>query len=425
MTATIVVGMQWGDEGKGKVTDYYAERADIVVRFQGGNNAGHTVIVGDQEYKLHILPCGILRPGKKAVIGNGVVMDPWVLLNEIETLKGMGLDTTDLVISDRANVIMPYHRFLDGMKEAQLGDKKIGTTGRGIGPTYRDKVARSGVRVIDLLDRKRLGPKLEENLQTVRTTATAHGLEFTSDPDLLEELLGIGKVIAPYVQNTTYLLNEALDSGMSILFEGAQGTFLDIDHGTYPFVTSSNTVAGGACSGAGVGPTRIDEVVGILKAYTTRVGEGPFPTELEDRYGEHLRDVGREFGVTTGRPRRCGWLDLVMARYSAKLNGVTSLGITKLDVLNGLDEIKVCTSYIIDGVETDRFPASNDLVESIEPVYTALTGWGSCETFDLSGGLDALPKEMQDYIELITSSLGVPAKLLSIGPERHMTIEVS
>lgn len=418
MPAIVIVGLQWGDEGKGKITDFYGERADCVARFQGGNNAGHTVIVGDETYKFHLMPSGVIQ-NTLVVIGNGVVVDPSVLLDEIEMLNDAGIEP-DLHISNRANVIMPYHRLLDGAEEALLDDKKIGTTGRGIGPCYADKVARFGIRMSDLVDRERLQRRLERIVPIKQAMAEAMNIDEQLDSEaLLDEYGRYGKKLAPYVRDTTGYLNGLLDEGKTVLYEGAQGCMLDIDFGTYPYTTSSHPVTGGACTGSGVGPRRIDRVIGILKAYTTRVGKGPLPTELHDTVGDHLVERGDEYGTTTGRRRRCGWLDLVAARYACRVNAVDEIALTKLDVLDGLDVIRLCTSYRYDGETVEAFPASLDVLAGCTPVYTDVAGW------DGTAGVtshDGLPAEAQAYIEKVSSVLGVPVSMVSTGPARHETI---
>ncbi len=420
MPAIVIVGLQWGDEGKGKITDFYADRADCVARFQGGNNAGHTVIVDGETYKFHLMPSGVIQ-GKPVVIGNGVVIDPSVLLDEIEMLNDAGIEP-DLHISDRAHVIMPYHRLLDGAEEALLGGKKIGTTGRGIGPCYADKISRFGVRFGDLISRAVLQRRLERVLPIKQAVMDALAVEETLDMDaLLDEYGGYGQQLARYVEDTTGLLNRMLREQKTVLYEGAQGCMLDIDFGTYPYTTSSHPVAGGACTGSGVGPRRIDRVIGILKAYTTRVGKGPLPTELHDEVGGHLVEQGHEYGTTTGRRRRCGWLDLVAARYACRVNGVDEIALTKLDVLDGLDMVRLCTSYTCDDETVTDFPASLDVLADCTPVYTEMAGW------DGTAGVtrhERLPSEAQVYIEKISSFLDVPVGMVSTGPARHETIRM-
>src|SRR5438034_495706 len=377
MPGIVIVGAQWGDEGKGKLTDLLAEQADVVARFQGGNNAGHTIVRDGDEFKFHLIPSGILYPGKTCVIGNGVVIDPAVLIDEIEALRRRRIDVGGLRISANAHLIMPYHVLLDTAGEAKLGKLEIGTTKRGIGPCYADKAARLGIRVQDLLDakilRKKIMAAMEPKKQMLRPFAKDPRLDLHA---MTEEYLRYGHRLEPHIADTAKLCWEALDADRTVLFEGAQGTMLDLDHGTYPFVTSSNPVAGAACIGAGVGPGDIDEVWGIAKAYATRVGSGPFPTELDDELGERLRERGGEMGTTTGRPRRCGWLDLVALRYAVRLNGMTALAVTKLDVLSAFDELPVCTRYLLpDGSETAEFPAHQSDFHHCRPVYEVLPGW--------------------------------------------------
>ena len=412
----VVVGVQWGDEGKGKVVDVLSPHVDAVVRFQGGNNAGHTLVVKGEKVVFHLIPSGILHSGCVCVIGNGVVVDPKVLLKEIVELQegAFGFDQRQLMVSLHAHVIMPYHRQLDLLHEQAKGEGRIGTTGRGIGPTYEDKAARRGVRVVDLLDSRRLRDRLDEVLPAKnRMIVEWFGGEALDIEVVHAEYLALGRQLASYAGDTISLLHAIQKRGGSILFEGAQGTYLDIDHGTYPFVTSSNTVAGAACAGSGVGPTAIHEVVGIAKAYTTRVGSGPFPTEVFGPMAEHLRAVGREYGATTGRARRCGWFDAALVRHAALMNGLTSIALTKLDVLSGLERIPVGTGYR--GME--EFPGT--LVD-IEPVYEELPGWEG----DLAGcrSFDELPTACLEYIEKIEELVGVPVDLVSVGPDRRQTI---
>jgi adenylosuccinate synthase len=379
MTVTLVIGTQWGDEGKGKVVDYYSKNADYVVRFHGGNNAGHTIKVGEEVYKLHVVPSGVIQ-GKTGIIGNGVVIDPEILLQEIDELVQRGIQPK-LFISDRANIIMPYHKILDGAEEQYLGDKKIGTTKRGIGPCYSDKVARNGIRAIDLTDRTTLQNLLARIIPIKQKTIESYGLNNILDQkEILETYITYGKRLKQHITTTHIELNKAIQKNKNILLEGAQGTMLDVEFGTYPYTTSSHTIAGGSTIGAGISPRVIDEIIGIVKAYTTRVGEGPLPTELFDKTGEHLQQVGHEYGTTTSRPRRCGWLDLVVVKHSCLISGITKLAITKLDVLNGLPEIKVCTSYLLNGKTIDYFPANIQDVATIKPVYKTFKGWKTMKT---------------------------------------------
>lgn len=429
MPATVIVGTQWGDEGKGKITDYFAEEAELVIRFQGGNNAGHTIVVGGETHKFHLLPSGVIHPGKSVVIGNGVVVDPEVLLKELSELHERGYSSDNLKISDRANVIMPYHKLMDGVEEKFKGKGKIGTTGRGIGPTYTEKVSRNGIRMADLLDPESLDEKLEVVVALKNRMLKAYEEDTKLDKtEILEQYLDFGKKLSKYIADTSVLINSALEENKIVLFEGAQGTQLDIDHGTYPYVTSSNTVAGNACAGAGVGPTRINEVIGVVKAYTTRVGEGPFPTELTGEAGEHLREKGHEYGATTGRPRRCGWLDLVVVRYACRINGLTGLAITRLDVIAGLGNLKICKAYELEGEQTMNFPGTLKTLDKCIPVYDELPGWDDLSDEEwleiASTGYDALPADLIDYANYIQKDTGVPLKIISIGPGREATIEL-
>ena len=413
MPAVVIVGAQWGDEGKGKITDYLAPAADTVVRYQGGNNAGHTVVVGPSTYKFHLIPSGVLYRDKTCVLGNGVVVDPEELIGELDALEAQGVSTKGLRISDQAHFILPTHCILDQRSEARKGEDKIGTTGRGIGPAYRDKVHRSGIRVGDPRDPVRLRRLVVAHFEEHR--GELEGVDWNVEK-MVDYLVRCYARLAPYVCNTPALINDTLDQGGRVLLEGAQGTLLDIDHGTYPFVTSSSPTAGGACIGAGVGPTRINAVVGVAKAYTTRVGAGPFPTELHDAAGELLRKTGREFGTTTGRPRRCGWLDLVALRYAVRINGITHLCITKLDVLDVFDELKLCNAYRIHGKETRDFPSQLSEVEAIEPVYETMPGWK--QPTGTARGWSELPRRAIAYISRIEEYLKVPVALVSVGAER-------
>ena len=423
MPAIVLLGAQWGDEGKGKATDLLGSRVDYVVRYQGGNNAGHTVVIGDKKFALHLLPSGILSPEVVPVIGNGVVIDPAVLLHEIEGLEAQGINTSKLIISANAHLITPYHVTLDKVTERFLGKSKIGTTGRGIGPTYSDKVARVGIRVQDLFDEKILAAKVEGALINKNQVLVKVYNRRAVDADaIVQELLSYADKLRPYVADTTLLLNNALDAGKVVLLEGGQGTLLDVDHGTYPFVTSSNPTAGGACTGSGIGPTKITRSIGILKAYTTRVGSGPFPTELLDEDGENLRRIGGEVGVTTGRPRRCGWFDAVIARYATRVNGLTDFFLTKLDVLSGWDEIPVCVAYEINGVRVDEMPASQTDFHHAKPIYVNLPGWkediSGCRTFE------ELPKNAQDYVKFLEQVSGATISAIGVGQDRNATISV-
>lgn len=423
MAAIVVIGTQWGDEGKGKIVDYLAERADIVVRYQGGSNAGHTVVVHGQEFKLHLVPSGILYPGKLCVIGNGVVLDPAVLLQELEDMRQRGVDTSGLRISNRAHVIMPYHRRLDEVDEDKRGGGKIGTTKRGIGPCYMDKDARVGIRVGDLLDEEEFTRLLAQNLESKNILLErVYGADGFDLQQIKQEYMGYAARLRPYVTDTSVLLNAAIDDGRKVLFEGAQATLLDIDHGTYPYVTSSHPVAGGACIGAGVGPTKISKVVGVVKAYTTRVGEGPFPTELRDATGDAIRESGHEYGTTTGRPRRCGWLDGCIVRYAAHVNGLDYLAITRLDVLDTLPVLKLCVGYQYQGRLLDEFPANLKVLQAVTPVYEELPGWQQ----DISGirRYQDLPANARRYVERLSAVSGVPIGIVSVGPNRDQTVVV-
>lgn len=426
MSAFIVLGAQWGDEGKGKMTDYLAEEADVVVRFQGGNNAGHTVEVGDKQYKLHLIPSGILYDEKVNVIGNGVVVDPKALFEEISYLEGEGVKVTSdkLIISDRAHLIMPYHRVLDKLKEQARGKNDIGTTGKGIGPCYTDKIERSGIRVCDLMHAEVFEEKLRENLAIKNAIITkVYNGEALDVEAILKEYKEYAEKIRPFVRETSVEVYNAIKANKNVLFEGAQGMLLDIDYGTYPYVTSSNTTAGGVCNGIGVGPTLIDSAVGIAKAYTTRVGKGPFPTELLDETGDWIREKGHEYGVTTGRSRRCGWLDLVILKTTARVCGLTSLAVTKIDTLAGLDKIKVCTGYKFDGQEIDYFPASLEDLAKCEPVYEEFEGWGT-EVAD-ARSYEELPDNAKKYLKRIEEFTGTKIAYVSVGPKRDQTIKIS
>jgi len=423
MSNTILVGAQWGDEGKGKIIDFLTEEADIVVRSQGGNNAGHTIILGDRKYVLHLIPSGILRPGKICVIGNGVVVDPAALVGEIQGLRNQGVAVkNNFLLSDSAHLVMPYHRAIDELREQAKGRKKIGTTKRGIGPAYGDKMARVGLRVGDLLHPERLQTKLKLRLKEINPLLQALGGTPCSASRLLRETLAAAEVLRPFITNTALWLHGARRKGKKLLFEGAQGTFLDIDHGTYPFVTSSNTTAGGACTGSGVPPHHMNRVIGVLKAYTTRVGEGAMPTESAE-LSRAFHSKGREFGATTGRARRCGWLDLVTLRLSALLNGFDDLAITNLDGLDDLAQIKVCTGYKLDG-KTLRYPPSDTLDwERCQPVYQTLPGWLT-STEQITRWQD-LPARAKTYVELIAAAMEAPVSLVSVGPDRAQTIRLA
>jgi len=423
MPAVVLVGAQWGDEGKGKATDLLGDRVDYVVRYQGGNNAGHTVVIGDAKYALHLLPSGILSPGVIPVIGNGVVVDPAVLLQEMAGLEERGVDTSRLLISASAHLITPYHVTLDKVAERFLGSSKIGTTGRGIGPTYMDKVGRLGIRVQDLFDPSILRQKVEGALgnknQVLVKVFNRRELEVDA---ITEELLQYAEPLRPHVADTALVLNDALDDGKIVLLEGGQGTLLDVDHGTYPFVTSSNPTAGGACTGSGIGPTRVTRVIGILKAYTTRVGSGPFPTELHDEWGERLRSVGGEVGVTTGRQRRCGWFDAPIARYATRVNGLTDIFLTKLDVLTGIERIPVCVAYEIEGQRIDEIPMTQTDFHHAKPIYEAMPGW--TEDISSARSIEDLPANAQAYVRYLEELSGAPISAIGVGQDRDATIVV-
>ncbi|GAA0079236.1 adenylosuccinate synthase [Clostridium sp. CTA-5] len=425
MSAFIVLGAQWGDEGKGKMTDYLAEEADVVVRFQGGNNAGHTVEVGDKQYKLHLIPSGILYDDKLNVIGNGVVVDPKALFEEINYLEGVGVSVTPekLIVSDRAQLIMPYHKVLDVLKEKARGKNDIGTTGKGIGPCYTDKYERCGIRVCDLMHEDVFIEKLRENIDMKNDYITkVLGGEPLNFDEILKEYLEFGKKLKPFVQDTSVSVFNKIKEDKTVLFEGAQGMLLDIDYGTYPYVTSSNTTAGGVCSGIGIGPNMITNAVGITKAYTTRVGKGPFPTELLDETGDWIREKGHEYGVTTGRSRRCGWLDLVIVKTAARVSGLTSLAITKIDTLAGLEKIKVCVGYKFDGKVIDYFPASLEDLAKCEPVYEEFDGWD--DTVADVRSYDELPDNAKKYLKRIAEFTETKISIVGVGPKRDQTMRI-
>ena len=425
MPNIVVVGTQWGDEGKGKVVDLLTAKSDLVVRFQGGNNAGHTLVVDGKQFIFHIIPSGILYEDKKCLIGNGLVVDPEVLLQEIENLKKSGvlLNPDRLSLSDKALIFMPYHKAVDLAREAAKGKAKLGTTGRGIGPCYEDKVARTGVRAVDLTEPETLEEKVRANLKEKNFLLEKFlGAEPLEPQPILDSYHAMGEKLGPFITDVSVELEQGLKAQKNILFEGAQGTHLDIDHGTYPYVTSSNPVAGTACSGAGIGPKQLHHVVGIVKAYTTRVGAGPFITELEDETGDYIQERGKEFGATTGRRRRCGWLDLVVVRDSARLNGLDSLAITKLDVLTGLKTLKICVGYEIEGKRVDHRPASLKKTAMCTPLYKELPGWE--DNISAAREVDQLPEEARFYIKAIENITGVPVSIISVGPGRDETIIV-
>lgn len=423
MSNIIVVGTQWGDEGKGKIIDYLADKADYIIRYQGGNNAGHTVVIDGQQFILHLIPTGILHPGKICIIGNGVVVDPMVLLQEIDELRSRGIHINDnLILSQNAHLILPYHKLLDKAREKKKGARRIGTTGRGIGPAYMDKVARVGIRVIDLMNEKVFTELLRLNLEEKNEWFTQfYQLAPLSYEKILEEYLEYGYKIKKYVADATLIITQAA-FGKNILFEGAQGTLLDIDFGTYPYVTSSNASAGGACTGTGLSPTQIDRVIGVAKAYTTRVGEGPFPTEFSTELSEVLRQRGKEFGATTGRPRRCGWFDAVLVKHAITINHLDGLAITKLDVLDNLKSVKICLGYKYQGKTFDVFPYELEVLERGEPIYEELEGWQAPTTGIIS--YHKLPLQAQHYLEKLSKILGVEIYLISVGSQREETISL-
>ncbi|MDE4542956.1 adenylosuccinate synthase [Thermoanaerobacterium sp. R66] len=421
MSTLVIVGSQWGDEGKGKITDYLAEKADVVVRYQGGNNAGHTVLKDGVEYKLHLIPSGILYPDKICIIGNGVVLNPGSLISEMNELKSQGVDVKNLKISDRAHIVLPYHIKLDELEEVSKGENDIGTTKRGIGPCYMDKSERIGIRACDLLDAEVFKEKLMINVKKKNETfKKIYGASEMSFEEIYEEYIEYAKILKPYIVDTTSLLYDLIKEGKKVLFEGAQGTLLDIDLGTYPYVTASHPISGGVTVGAGIGPTMIDDVVGVVKAYTTRVGKGPFPTELLNEEGDLLREKGHEYGTTTGRPRRCGWLDIVIVNYAIRLSGIRSFALTKLDTLTGLEKVKICVGYKLNGRIINTFPASLKDLAICEPVYEELDGW----TEDITNveRFEDLPQNAKKYVERIEELTGINASIISVGPGREKTI---
>ncbi|SDN96848.1 adenylosuccinate synthase [Alkalicoccus daliensis] len=423
MPSVVVVGTQWGDEGKGKITDYLSERAEMIARYQGGNNAGHTIVFDGTKYKLHLIPSGIFYSDKTCVIGNGMVIDPKALVEELKYLHDRNVDTSNLRISNRAHVILPYHIKLDIAEEEGKGANKIGTTRKGIGPAYMDKAARTGIRIVDLLERETFEEKLEINLKEKnRMLERIYDTEGFLKEDILDEYYEYGQQIAKYVTDTSVILNEGLDEGRRVLFEGAQGVMLDIDQGTYPFVTSSNPIAGGVTIGSGVGPSKINHVVGVSKAYTTRVGDGPFPTELHDEVGDNIREVGNEYGTTTGRPRRVGWFDSVVVRHARRVSGITDLSLNSIDVLTGIETLKICVAYKYKGEVMEEFPASLKVLAECEPVYEEMPGWEE----DITGvkSLHELPKNAIYYIERISQLTGIPLSIFSVGPDRNQTNQV-
>ena len=420
MSSIVVVGTQWGDEGKGKITDFLAEQADVIARFSGGNNAGHTIQFGGETYKLHLVPSGIFYKDKLAVIGNGVVVDPVALLKELDALNERGISTDNLRISNRAQVILPYHLAQDEYEERRRGDNKIGTTKKGIGPAYVDKAQRIGIRMADLLEKETFERRLKENIEY--KNACFKGMFNETCPtfdEIFDEYYAAGQRLKDYVTDTAKILDDANVADEKVLFEGAQGVMLDIDHGTYPFVTSSNPVAGNVTVGTGVGPTSVSKVIGVCKSYTSRVGDGPFPTELFDEDGHHIREVGREYGTTTGRPRRVGWFDSVVLRHSRRVSGITDLSINSIDVLTGLDTVKICTAYELDGEKITEYPANLDQLRRCKPIFEELPGW----TEDITGcrSLDELPENARNYLERISELCGVHISIFSVGPDREQT----
>lgn len=421
MATAMVLGTQWGDEGKGKIVDYLAQKADVVIRSQGGNNAGHTVVADGQSFALRLLPSGILFSEKTCIIGNGVVVNPEVLLEEIDGMVKKGVMISKLEVSTRAHVIMPYHIRIDEEDEKLRGDDKIGTTKNGIGPCYADKINRVGIRIGDLMDRDVFYQKLKTNLELKnRLFATYYNCEGFDFEEIFTKYTALAERIRPYVKDTEYSANQYIKEGKKVLFEGAQATMLDLDHGTYPFVTSSNPTAGGACVGSGVGPRMMSNIIGVVKAYTTRVGAGPFPAEQSNKIGEYLRETGHEFGTVTGRSRRCGWFDSVVVRYAAMLNSLDYLAITRLDILDGLDTINICKGYMYKGIELKEYPESLNILQDVEPVYEELPGWKT----DISGckSYDELPENARYYVERISQLVGVPLGIVSVGPDRSQTI---
>ncbi|NNF09626.1 MAG: adenylosuccinate synthase [Acidimicrobiia bacterium] len=421
MPATVIVGTQWGDEGKGKITDVFADRADFVVRYQGGNNAGHTIIIGDERFALTLIPSGVLNPGVTPVIGNGTVIDPGVLLEEMATLESRGIDTSLLRVSANAHLIMPYHRKIDALQERYLGSGEIGTTKRGIGPAYTDKYGRHGIRVQDLFDPKIFRDKLAVALKEKNKILVKLYNQLAMDAEeIAAEYLEYGARLTDHVTDTSLLLADALAADKNVLFEGAQGTLLDIDHGTYPFVTSSNPTAGGAAVGSGIGPTALDRIVGVTKAYISRVGSGPFPTELTDEVGATMVEVGGEFGTVTGRRRRCGWLDAVALRYATRVNGLTEIALTKIDVLSEFDTLKICVGYEADGIRFEEMPRQQRVLYQCEPIYEELPGWK--QDIGDARSMDDLPPAAREYIERVEKLAGVPVTMVSVGPQRRATL---
>ncbi|WP_438445159.1 adenylosuccinate synthase [Gorillibacterium sp. sgz5001074] len=420
MSTVVVVGTQWGDEGKGKITDFLAESADVVARYQGGNNAGHTILIDNKKYKLHLIPSGIFYNDKVCVIGNGMVLNPSALIEEIQYIHDNGFSTENLRISDRAHIIMPYHLLLDGLEEDRKGANKIGTTRKGIGPCYMDKAARNGIRVADLMDAEEFETKLRRLVEEKnRVIEQVYGAKGLSADSILKEYLEYAEVLRPYVTDTSVVLNDSIDEGKRVLFEGAQGVMLDIDQGTYPFVTSSNPTAGGVCIGSGVGPTKISQIIGVAKAYTTRVGDGPFPTELNNEIGDRIRETGNEYGTTTGRPRRVGWFDSVVVRHARRVSGITGLSLNSLDVLTGLESVKICTGYKYRGEIITHYPASLKMLSECEAVYEELPGWS--EDITNVRRLEDLPANTRRYVERVSELTGIPIAIFSVGRNREQT----
>lgn len=420
MSTVVVVGTQWGDEGKGKITDYLAEGADVVARYQGGNNAGHTILIDNKKYKLTMIPSGIFNNDKVCVIGNGMVINPEALIDEINYIHDNGFSTENLKISDRAHVIMPYHLVLDGLEEDRKGDNKIGTTRKGIGPCYMDKAARNGIRISDLMDAEEFETRVRAvMLEKNHLIQQVYGGEPLDADKIVADYLGFAEVLRPYVTDTSVILNDAIDAGSKVLFEGAQGVMLDIDQGTYPFVTSSNPSAGGVCIGSGVGPSKIQQVIGVAKAYTTRVGDGPFPTEQDNEIGQLIRDKGHEYGTVTGRPRRVGWFDSVVVRHARRVSGITGLSLNSLDVLSGLDTVKICTAYKYRGELIEHYPASLKMLSECEAVYEEYPGWS--EDITNAKTLDDLPTNTRNYLNRVSELTGIPIAIFSVGRNREQT----
>lgn len=423
MSTVVVVGTQWGDEGKGKITDFLAEGADVVARYQGGNNAGHTILIDNKKYKLTMIPSGIFNNNKTCVIGNGMVINPEALITEINYIHENGFSTDNLVISDRAHVIMPYHLILDGLEEDRKGDNKIGTTRKGIGPCYMDKASRSGIRIADLMDAEEFSARVRAIVQEKnQLIQQVYGAEPVDAEQIIKDYLGYAEVLRPYVTDTSVVLNDAIDANKNVLFEGAQGVMLDIDQGTYPYVTSSNPSAGGVCIGSGVGPSRIKQVIGVAKAYTTRVGDGPFPTEQDNEIGQIIRDKGHEYGTVTGRPRRVGWFDTVVVRHARRVSGITGLSLNSLDVLTGLETVKICTGYKYRGEVIYHYPASLKAVSECEAIYEELPGWSE----DISNvkRLEDLPENTLNYVKRVSELTGIPIAIFSVGRNREQTNQV-